>query len=110
MKSHIIEINNQIPLFSSFNKTRENYSGSYWMQVYKPMSGETTVIVKGARQLCPWGMAAELSDRGTIMRRKQHILDAFKGGQNIMRQFNLPPNRIMFMEDKASGKITVWVD
>jgi hypothetical protein len=110
MRGHIIEITNQLPLFSSFNKARENYNGTYWMQVYKPMSENTAVAVKGAKQLCPWSMAAELADNGTMIRRKQQLLDAFKGGQNIMRQFNLPPNRIMFMEDTTTGKVTVWVD
>lgn len=82
---------------------------SIWMEVYPPLEGHRTEA-RNARALCPWRMAAELRDFSTRPLRRKSILDAFKTGLSTMRQYHLPAGRILFMEDKASSEITVWVD
>jgi hypothetical protein len=55
-------------------------------------------------------MAAELADRATPRDRKQLLHDALKNGQKTMRLYELPANRIMFVEENSTGKVSVWVD
>ena len=82
---------------------------SFWMEVYPPLEDRRTEM-SHARLLCPWRMAAELRDFSIRPLRRKSILDALKTGLTTMRQYHLPAGRILFMEDKASSEITVWVD
>lgn len=82
---------------------------SFWMELYPPLEDRKAEI-PNARLLCPWSMAAELKDFSIRPLRRKSILDAFKTGLSTMRQYNLPAGRILFVEDKASRAISVWVD
>ena len=82
---------------------------SVWMDLFPPLE-DLKPRVADARALCPWSMAAELRDFSTPPTRRKSILDAFKTGLNIMRLYQLPAGRILFIEDTASRKITVWVE
>lgn len=115
MRDQIIEITNQFSLLKSFNRVNDrreiisDRDGAFWMRVYPPLS-DIKIPAYGTRQLCPWAMAAELTDRATSADRKQQLVDALKNGQKTMRLYDLPANRIMFIEDNTANKITVWVD
>ncbi len=82
---------------------------SVWMELFPPLEGCKTGT-SNARALCPWSMAAELRDFSIKPQRRKAILDAFKAGLQIMKQYQLPAGRILFMEDNASRNITVWVE
>jgi hypothetical protein len=114
MREQIIEITGQLPLISANERYERqgiipNLQGSYWMQVYPPLT-EVKAPTPGMSQLCPWSMIAEITDSTTSRDRKQHVLDALRSGQQIMSLCGLPSHRILFMEDGVSGKISVWVD
>src|ERR1700744_968903 len=115
MRDQIIEINSQFSLLkqlAKMNERREFISdrdGAFWMRVYPPLSDMRT-LAEGNRQLCPWAMAAELNDAATSRERKQMLIAALENGRKTMRLYDLPANRIMFVEENATGKVTVWVD
>jgi hypothetical protein len=115
MRDQIIEITDQFSLLASFrkmNNRREiitDRDGAFWMRVYPPMN-DIKNLVGLDRQLCPWAMAAELNDAAISRERRRMLLDALENGQKTMRLYELPPNRIMFVEENQTGKITVWVD
>jgi hypothetical protein len=81
---------------------------AFWIQVYPPLSDHKSI--QHAKALCPWSMAAELTDISTTPARRQNILECLKRGLKIMRQYDLPANRIVFMEHYAGREISVWVD
>jgi hypothetical protein len=114
MRVQIIEIAGQ----TSFIDANERYEmqsiipnllGSYWMQVYPPLT-YMKALMPNSTQLCPWSMIAEITDAATTNDRKEAVLDALRSGQRTMRLYELPPYRIMFIEETKSGKIMVWVD
>ena len=115
MTDQIIEITNQFSFLKQFTKMNDrreiisDRDGAFWMRVYPPLSDIKT-LTQGVRQLCPWAMAAEITDTATPKERKQQMLEAMKNGQKTMRLYDLPANRIMFIEENSTGKITVWVD
>ena len=114
MRNQIIEITGQTPFISTGERYERqgiipNMQGSYWMQVYPPLS-YIRVDIPGAGQLCPWSMIAEITDAATPHDRKQQVLEALRSGQRTMSLYDLPSHRIMFMEDVVSKKISVWVD
>jgi hypothetical protein len=114
MRDQIIEITGQTPFISTGERYERqgiipNLQGSYWMQVYPPLTDMKTPM-PGTSQLCPWSMIAEITDAATPGDRKQRVLDALRSGQRTMSLYDLPSHRILFMEDMASRKISVWVD
>lgn len=115
MRDQIIEVNSQFSLLkqlAKMNERREFISdrdGAFWMRVYPPLSDMKT-LSQGNRQLCPWAMAAELNDAATSRERKQLLISALENGRKTMRLYDLPANRIMFVEENATDNITVWVD
>jgi hypothetical protein len=115
MRDQIIEVNGQCPTFRQISRPNEKtVSASYpealfWLQVYPPLGDNRTTISNG-RALCPWSMAAELDDNNTPAHRRANIMDALKSGLKTIRQYDLPPYRIVFAEDHATGQISVWVD
>lgn len=115
MRDHIIEITSQTSIFSSFSNRGEkreiisDRDGSFWMRVYPPIS-DMKEQQPGKRQLCPWAMAAEITDSSTPRDRKQQIIEAFRNGQKNMRLYGLPSHRIMFVDEGRGKGITVWVD
>jgi len=114
MRNQIIEITGQAPYVSVVERYGRqgivpNLQGSYWMQVYPPLT-DMKAPMPGTSQLCPWSMIAEVTDTATPHDRKQCVLDALRSGQRTMSLYDLPSHRILFMEESASGKITVWVD
>ena len=115
MRDQIIEITSKLSILNALNKRSDrreiisDRDGSFWMRVYPPLSA-IKALATGNRQLCPWAIAAELADRATPRDRKQLLLDALKNGQKTMRLYELPANRIMFVEENSTGKVSVWVD
>jgi hypothetical protein len=115
MRDQIIEITNQSSILSTFGSRSDrreiisDRDGSFWMRIYPPIS-DMKEQLPGNRQLCPWAMAAELTDRSTPRDRKQLIIEAFRNGQKNMRLYGLPSHRIMFVEEAQGQRITVWVD
>jgi len=114
MRQQIIEITNQYPILPSYEagnkKAAVENDGLYWISLYPPMDTEKRIPVANTRQLCPWSLAAELSVSAIPFMRRQQVLEALKCGQRAMRQFDVAPNRIMFLEDTLTKKITVWLD
>jgi hypothetical protein len=55
-------------------------------------------------------MAAELEDDVTLTARGANIMNALNRALKTIRQYNLPPCRIVFAEDKITGEISVWVE
>ena len=113
MRDQIIPIDTRYPSFSASVLVEEAKAASYpdaafWMQVYQPMSDIKTQ--DGFRSVCPWTMAAELSDVTTPDARRKNILDSLKMGLKTIRQYDLPSYRIQFMEHRATREISVWVD
>jgi hypothetical protein len=80
----------------------------FWMQVYQPMSDIRTQ--DGFRSVCPWSMAAELTDGAIAAGRRKNILDSLKTGLKTIRKYDLPAYRIQFMEHRSTREISVWVD
>lgn len=115
MRDQIIEITSQFAVLNSFKKRNDrreiisDRDGSFWMRVYPPLS-DMRAQSPGKRQLCPWAMAAEITDSATARDRKQLIIEALKNGQKTMRLYGLPAHRIMFVEEAQGKRITVWVD
>jgi hypothetical protein len=62
------------------------------------------------RIVCPWTSAAELDDTNTTADRRQNILEVLKRGLKTIRQYDLPPYRILFAKDNVNGEVSVWVD
>ena len=112
MKHQIIEITNQYPILPSYASTvkAETMDGLYWINVYPPMEAENDIPMVQSKQLCPWSMAAEFANLSVSQERKQQVLDSLRNGQRAMKQFGLPANRIMFMQDNTTRRITVWID
>jgi len=114
MRHQIIEITNQYPFLPSYEagdkKSTSESDGLYWIGIYPPMDTEKRIPVMNTRQLCPWSLAAELNVAAIPFTRRQHVLESLKYGQRAMKQFNVPPNRIMFLEDTLTKKISVWLD
>jgi len=115
MRDQIIEITGQFSILNAFNKRNDrreiisDRDGSFWMRVYPPIS-DMKEQQPGKRQLCPWGMAAEITDSSTPRDRKQQLIEAFRNGQKTMRLYGLPSHRIMFVDEGQGKGITVWVD
>ena len=86
MRDQIIEITSQFSILNAFNKRNDrreiisDRDGSFWMRVYPPIS-DMKPQSPGKRQLCPWGMAAEITDSSTSRDRKQQLIEAFRNGQ-----------------------------
>ena len=113
MKDQIIPIDTRYPSFVPREQAGKTMTISYpdaafWMQVYQPMSDVKTQEVY--RSVCPWGMAAELTDAATPADRRKNILDSLKTGLKTIRQYDLPAYRIQFMEHRSTREISVWVD
>jgi hypothetical protein len=111
----MIEITDRYPNLLAYEVAKKQViapqqDGLYWIGIYPPMDADKRLPAAHARQLCPWTMAAELTGNATSAERRQHIIGAFNDGQWIMKQFNLPSNRIMFVEDNLTRRVTVWVD
>ncbi|HTK21751.1 MAG TPA: hypothetical protein VL442_19675 [Mucilaginibacter sp.] len=115
MKDQIIEVNGQCPTFKQISRPNERTAltsypdASFWLQIYPPL-GDQSTRVSNARMLCPWSMAVELDDTSTLPDRRAQIMDALKSGLKTIRQYDLPPCRIMFAEEYSTRKISVWVD
>lgn len=115
MRNRIIEVTGQCPRFQQISRSSEAaVSASYpyalfWLQVYPPL-GDRPAPVSDARMLCPWSMAAELDDTQIPADRRARVMDALKNGLKTIRQYDLPPNRILFAEDHVTRQISVWVD
>jgi hypothetical protein len=115
MKDQIIEVSGQCPTFRQISRPNaKTVPASYpdalfWMQVYPPLADSRTAV-SNARTLCPWSMAAELDDASTPAHRRANIMDALKSGLKTIRQYDLPPYRIMFAEEYGTRKISVWVN
>jgi hypothetical protein len=114
MRDQIIEVNGQYPNCSQVSGLVKNPATSYpdatfWLQVYPPL-GDRKAPLQNSRMICPWSMAAELADGCAPDTRRQNILDALKKGLKTIRQYGLPPYRIMFTEEHTTRKITVWVE
>lgn len=115
MRDRIIEVNGQCPAFQQISRPSEitvNASYPYalfWLQVYPPL-GDRPARLPHARMLCPWSMAAELDDKQIPADRRAGVMDALKNGLKTIRQYDLPPNRILFAEDHVTRQISVWVD
>jgi vancomycin resistance protein YoaR len=112
MKDQIIPIDTRYPSFVARGRAVKTMTASYpdaafWMQVYQPMSDVKTQ--DGFRSVCPWGMAAELTDGATLADRRKNILDSLKTGLKTIRQYDLPAYRIQFMEHRTTREISVWV-
>jgi hypothetical protein len=110
MKAQAIEFN-QFPLVVSYgDKYITSQDCNYWMKVYPPLNGNEAAPVLGIKQLCPWGLAAELADPVTNLERKGQLSDALKIGQHIIHKYSLPAYRVIFLEDNGTKRITVWVN
>jgi len=114
MKDQIIPIDTRYPSFVPREQTVRTMTVSYpdaafWMQVYQPMS-TTRDHAEQYRSVCPWGMAAELTDDATPAERRKNILESLKTGLKTIRQYGLPAYRIQFMEHRSTREISVWVD
>jgi hypothetical protein len=115
MKEQIIEVSGQCPAFKQITRPDQKTIATgypdalFWLQVYPPLS-DRPAPVSHARMLCPWSMAAELDDNNTPADRRAQIMDALKNGLKTIRQYDLPPCRIMFAEEYSTRKISVWVD
>gem|GEM_PF-5303929 len=69
---------------------------------------ETGVPVFKSTQLNPRQMAAEAKGSETSIEKKLQILEAFKKGYSVMKRFNCPADRILFVD---TGKnIDVFLD
>jgi hypothetical protein len=82
----------------------------FWLHVYPPLEDHRKVQVPDAHIVCPWSLAAELADKAASAGRRQNILEALKRGLKTIRQYGLPPSRIVFTEDYTTQQITVWVN
>jgi hypothetical protein len=110
MRTHAIAFS-QSPLMVKYGDQFEpGQDCNYWMKVYPPLSGNEAAPVLGIRQLCPWGLAAELADKATPTERKGQLLDALKIGQQIIHKYGLPAHRVTFLEDNGTKRINVWVN
>ena len=115
MKDQITKVRSRFPYFPQLAApiitvaTPSYPDGAFWMQVYPPLS-EVAAAPADSRILCPWSMAAELEDELTDSDRRRNLMEALKRGLKTIRQYDLPPARIMFAEDNATRQITVWVD
>ena len=113
MRDQIIPIDTRYPSFVAHEEVAKTMTASYpdaafWMQVYQPMSDVKTQ--DGFKSVCPWGMAAELTDAATPAQRRKNILDSLKTGLKTIRQYDLPAYRIQFMEHRSTREISVWVN
>lgn len=115
MRDQIIEVKGQCPTFQQISRPNERTVSAgypqalFWLQVYPPL-GDHHAAISNARTLCPWSMAAELDDTNTPASRRANIMDALKSGLKTIRQYDLPPYRILFAEDQLTRRISVWVD
>ena len=83
MRDQIIEVSSRYPAFARVSPTVETIApasypdAAFWLRVYEPLS-DWKAPFPGSRLLCPWSMAAELEDTGTLPARKQNIMEALK--------------------------------
>ena len=115
MKDQTLTINDRYPSSSQVSERVEQVAppqypeGAFWLHVYPPL-GDRKLSMPNRRIVCPWTLAAELDDNDISPERRQNILEALKRGLKTIRQYDLPPYRILFAEDNANGEVSVWVD